>query len=430
MMSHKGPDVAPQAPELEQRLSELQSQLDRISEVLDTWTTLGERQAHVIGELEARVTGWNALDTRFEQDAERRLQELARIIEHEWRALRQIHQEPVNELRDQAASLTEVSLATASAAQTSFDRAEARLSALEVTIHNHMTELSRDVHTAIAEMRVRADVQPAGQMPPGAPAPAWPLDGVMRLHNQLREGEAAPGNVPALRTLPPPSDVPLLSERLDSLERSLEDERAAIKEAAARTDRAGRTWQLAVLLLALGFAAAGGFAWWLQRQATASATRAAEAERQSQLATEAANQRIETARTDAARQISQARESAARAQVVSDVLAAPDLVRVLLSGGDETTGKYAGQLLWSRSRGLVFSSSRLPPPSSGTYQLWLTTATQPVSVRIFAPDVAGSVTIATDDPPRPPAVTGALVTLEPVGGSPSPTGPTFLARAP
>jgi hypothetical protein len=222
----------------------------------------------------------------------------------------------------------------------------------------------------------------------------------------------------------------LLSERLDSLERSLEDERAAIKEAAARTDRAGRTWQLAVLLLALGFAAAGGFAWWLQRQATAAATRAAAAERQSQLATEAANQRIEIARTDAARQISQARESAARAQVVSDVLAAPDLVRVLLSGGDETTGKYAGQLLWSRSRGLVFSSSRLPPPSSGTYQLWLTTATQPVSVRIFAPDVAGSVTIATDDPPRPPAVTGAMVTLEPVGGSPSPTGPTFLARAP
>jgi anti-sigma-K factor RskA len=422
--------VAPQAPELEQRLSELQSQLDRISEVLNTWTTLGERQAHVINELEARVTSWNALDTRFEQDAERRLHELARIIEHEWRALRQIHQEPVNELRDQAVSLTEVSLATASAAQTSFDRAEARLSALETTIHNHMTELARDVHTAIASMSARADMQPSGQMPPVTPAPAWPLDGVMRLHSQLREDDAAPGNVPAVRTLPAPSDIPLLSERLDSLERSLEDERAAIKDAAARTDRASRTWQVAVVLLALGFVAAGGFAWWLQRQANAAAARAAAAERQSQLATDAANQRIEIARTDAARQISQARDSAVRAQVVSDVLAAPDLVRVLLTGGDETTGKFAGQLLWSRSRGLVFSSSRLPPPSGGMYQLWLTTATQPVSVRVFTPDAAGSVTIATDNPPRPPSVNGALVTLEPEGGSPSPTGPTFLARAP
>ena len=422
--------MAPQAPELEQRLSELQSQLDRISEVLDTWSTLGERQAHVIGELEARVGGWNALDTRFEQDAERRLHELARIIEHEWRTLRQIHQEPVNELRDQAASLTEVSLATASAAQTSFDRAEARLSALEVTIHNHMTELARDVHAAIASMSVRPDTQPAAQMPPGAPAPAWPLDGVMRLHSQLREGAAVPGNVPAVRALPAPSDIPLLSERLDSLERSLEDERAAIKEAAAKTDRASRTWQVAVVLLALGFVAAGGFAWWLQRQANAAAARAAAAERQSQLATDAANQRIEIARTDAARQISQARESAVRAQVVSDILAAPDLVRVLLSGGDETRGKFAGQLLWSRSRGLVFSSSRLPPPTAGTYQLWLTTTVDPVSVQVFEPDATGSVTIATDNPPRPPGVTGALVTLEPAGGSASPTGPKVLARAP
>jgi anti-sigma-K factor RskA len=222
----------------------------------------------------------------------------------------------------------------------------------------------------------------------------------------------------------------LLSERLDSLERSLEDERAAIKEAAAKTDRASRTWQVAVALLALGFVAAGGFAWWLQRQANAAAARAAAAERQSQLATDAANQRIEIARTDAARQISQARESAVRAQVVSDILAAPDLVRVLLSGGDETRGKFAGQLLWSRSRGLVFSSSRLPPPTGGTYQLWLTTTVESVSVRVFEPDATGSVTIATDNPPRPPGVTGALVTLEPAGGSASPIGPKILARAP
>jgi hypothetical protein len=132
-------------------------------------------------------------------------------------------------------------------------------------------------------------------------------------------------------------------------------------------------------------------------------------------------QRIETARGRATR-----RARRAKAQVTSDVLAAPDLVRFNLTGG-EGAARVSAQLLWSRSRGMVFSGSRLPaPPAGSTYQIWLLTSDSAVSAGTFAPDAAGRATAATDTPPNVPRpITGVRVTLEPTPSAPERRAPSI-----
>ena len=61
--------------------------------------------------------------------------------------------------------------------------------------------------------------------------------------------------------------------------------------------------------------------------------RVAAAERQADAATERATQEMTDARQEANRQIAEARESAQRAETVSAILAAPNLVRINLTGG-------------------------------------------------------------------------------------------------
>src|SRR5262249_50873216 len=141
----------------ERRLAQL---AERCAEALDAWTTTGARHAQIVGELENRLNQFHETEARLELDASHRIQDIGRLIEHGWEALRQIHEEPVKQLREQAASLTEVCLATASTAQSGFDRAETRLAALESEFHRRMSDLSREVQSAMAEIRARAALQP------------------------------------------------------------------------------------------------------------------------------------------------------------------------------------------------------------------------------------------------------------------------------
>src|SRR4029079_19159993 len=99
----------------------------------------------------------------------------------------------------------------------------------------------------------------------------------------------------------------------------------------------------------------------LQNQVNAATARVSQAEQQAQAATKSASDQIAAAREEATQQIAQAREAAEKAQTISDVLAAPDLVRYNLVGGDANT-MFSAQVLYSRSRGLVFSESPLPHP--------------------------------------------------------------------
>ena len=158
----------------------------------------------------------------------------------------------------------------------------------------------------------------------------------------------------------------------------------------------------------------------LQRQASEASARAADVERQAKAAIAAANEQLSSVRAQAAQQVTQAREGTARAQAVGDVLASPDLIRYSIAGAG--TSAIAGQVLWSRARGVVFSGVRLPPvPERMTYQLWLLTDGVQVTAGTFMPDQAGRVTFTADPPSVPRAVVGAAVTLEPAGGSQTPS---------
>ena len=421
---------------MERRLAEL---TDQVAGILKQWTATSERYAHAVGELETRLTGWNDIETRLQRDAAGRFQGLERTIGREWASLRLLHEEPVRQLREQAESLTEICVNTAGSAQTGIERAEARLATLEHDLHRKIDNLSRDLHEVLAELRHHG--APALR----TPASAWPLDEVTRLHQELREGVAADDHRPDVlegrlvegspRRPEPPAASPFLgSVRETSAASPMEPPGAAVApDFGERTTRDGLAWQwyaAAVAALVIAIAVVAGVSWSFYRRANLAVERASEAQQRAERIAVAANERIEATRQDAAAQVSRARDVASKAQVTSDVLAASDLVRFNLVGSDPAVRTLA-QLLWSRSRGMVFSASRMPPPPPGAiYQLWLLTATAPISLGAVTPDASGRVTLATDTPPDAPRPNvGVRVTLETAAGRTEPSGPTVLARA-
>lgn len=445
-----------EVPGIDQRLGELQSQLDRltvslqlwrdqqeqlkpaedrladltrqVASIINQWSSTGERQARVVGQLEERVSAFGAAEDRLHQDAAERLRALERVIEQEWTALREIHEAPVRELREQADTLSRVSIAATNSSVSGFDRAEARLVAIETSLNDRLITVSEQLATAVAEIRALA---PARVTEP--PPQAWPIEGVVRLHNQLRDSSdsvttidataSAPSPshgvlVPAPLALPPaPADV---VARLDSIEQTFAEHDAALRTAATAGEQTTRLIRMVAGAAAVILLVAGLGGWALQRQARAAAERASAAERRAQDAVTSANQQLTAVRDDAAKQLAEARAGTARAQMVSDVVAAPDLVRFNIAGSGPSA--MAGQVLWSRTRGVVFSGVRLAPPAAGmTYQLWMLTDSVPVTAGTFVPDATGRVTFTADAPRVPRAVIGAALTLEPAGGSATPS---------
>jgi hypothetical protein len=439
--------VFQEASGLDQRISELQGQLDRLTVSLQLWreqqehlkpaedrladlahqcaqiiaqvSSTGERQARAVGQLEERVSAFGAAEERLHQDAAERLRALERAIEQEWSALRQIHEEPVRELRDQADVLSRITIAATNSSVSGFERAEARLAEIETALNRRLDGVSEQLAAAVAEIRavaVRASTLPA--------VPAWPIEGVVRLHNQLRESnESSVGGAVVLKTTsanaPVPAAAPDVFARLESMEQALAEQQH--EQRVLANDGRSRLLKLGAVMLGILalLAVAGG--WATQRQAAAAAARASAAEQKAQAAVAAANAQLVAVRQQSEQQLAEAREGAIRAQAVSDVLAAPDLVRFPISGSGPNG--ISGQLLWSRSRGVVFSAVRLPPlPAGMTYQLWLLTDNLPVTAGTFAPGDGGRVTFTATPPAVPRPVIGAALTLEPAGGSPTPSG--------
>jgi anti-sigma-K factor RskA len=137
------------------------------------------------------------------------------------------------------------------------------------------------------------------------------------------------------------------------------------------------------------------------------------------------------ARADVAeRQAADAR-SAARAanndeQAVIVVLAASDLMRVELDG-QPVAPQASARAFWSRSQGLVFTASNLPPlPAGRTYQLWIVTAESPIGAGLLKPRTAGGVNVVYSMPGGVTRPVAFAVTIEPEGGVPAPTGDKYL----
>jgi len=181
---------------------------------------------------------------------------------------------------------------------------------------------------------------------------------------------------------------------------------------------------IAVVLLAVGLVR------WVGGRLDEAANRVASAERQVVATTRLANDEVRSAREDANRQIAEARELAQRAETVGVILAAPDLIRFNLTS--TLADGSSAQVLWSRTRGIVLSASRLPAAGTDkTYQLWMVTSGQSVSGGVFVPDPSGRATLVVDAPPKVAGpVVGAAITVEPTGGRPTPSGQMLLTRFP
>ena len=168
----------------------------------------------------------------------------------------------------------------------------------------------------------------------------------------------------------------------------------------------------AAVVLAAGL---GMYAWQLQGRVATLEVRLDDAERRA---------------TAAARETIEARQVADHAETALAVLAAPDLTRIDLAG-QAAAPQATARALWSRNRGMVFTTTNLPPASAGrVYQVWVVTAKAPVSAGLLTVDPSGRATVFFQTPPDILPPVAVAVTLEPAGGVPAPTGAMYLVGKP
>jgi hypothetical protein len=444
-----GARVNPGVPDFEQRLSSLQTSLEHVpptgtptteqrlallteecAEIVRRWALTSERHARAVTRFESHLSEWNDAGTRLQQDAAQRIGQLEKLIQQEWSDLKQLHEDPVRQLSEHATSLTQVCIATANAAQQGFERSEARLAAIEGELNRRLGELTREVHAVVAELRVGSE----SMARLSGSTQAWPLEGVTRLHHQLRapDGQPAPVEEPkAIHAAAPavagllPEAATALTDRIESLERALSERDSRISDTTARSSR---TWRLA--LSAFAFVVVGGLivAMRLTGDVRTATQRAERAEQAQTAAAADARKQIEEVSRTAAKQIADASTRATQAQLVTDILASPDLVQFNLLGRGGLTGLSA-LVRWSAARGVVFSASFLtPPPPGSTYQLWLISRAGVTSAGTFTPNASGAATLAATVSAAPRPILSALVTMEPEGGRATPVGQVVLAR--
>jgi hypothetical protein len=433
--------VFQEAPGSEQRLSELQAQIDRLTialqlrrdgqdpvpsaeerlarfadqcaGVLDQWSTITQRHARAVQTLEQQVSSFTAAQAQLHDESADRFLVLERMVAQEWAAARRaLLALPVS--RDQAAELTEACLSAASPALDLTSPGD------EDLFQQFAPVLGEEAPVLDAALRP-SSIQPASSTPASkAPEPEHIT-------------EIAPtADAPVARLIDAPApagvDAAALRSEFIALHEGL---LSALRKSDARVARLTKddrrvTRRLSVVIVLLIAVLAVG-SWWvatLQQQIGAALTTLQNVEQQSTRATAqaaAASEQLAAAKIDAERLAAAARAASATTDTMGAVLAAPDLGRYGLTAVE---GSHASaQLLWSRARGFVLSAVRLPAAAGGTtYQVWLFSNDTAVSAGTFDADAAGRATLVGDTAPRVPVpVTGVAITIEPAGGSASPS---------
>jgi hypothetical protein len=123
------------------------------------------------------------------------------------------------------------------------------------------------------------------------------------------------------------------------------------------------------------------------------------------------------------------RKNAVEVTRVINVLKAPDMLSVSLKG-QGTMPDAAGRAFWSRTAGLMFTADRLPAlPAGRVYQLWTITGTAATGAGTFTPDAQGAASVSGLVPAGAPKPDAFGVTIEPAGGSATPTMPIVMVGA-
>jgi anti-sigma-K factor RskA len=137
--------------------------------------------------------------------------------------------------------------------------------------------------------------------------------------------------------------------------------------------------------------------------------------------------RIETLKSDAARNQATFNEAKHLLALLTD----PSAMQVTLVAARARPQPAGRAIYMPRDGALVFMASNLAPlPPEKTYELWLVPAAagaKPMPAGVFKPDARGSAVLMM--PPISPGVEASMfaVTIEPEGGSPTPTMPMVLA---
>ncbi len=88
-------------------------------------------------------------------------------------------------------------------------------------------------------------------------------------------------------------------------------------------------------------------------------------------------------------------------------------------------------MLWSRSRGLAVTASRLPaPPDGKVYTMWVISESQAAEVGTLVPDAGGRASLVVPGPLTLPRLVALRVTLEDRAGADRPTGAICLVGGP
>ena len=406
--------------------------------ILEKWAKNDERHAAAVLELHARLSEWNDIERRLLHESTTRIHQFERSVQHEWEALKDRYEAPLDQLEAQTTRVTNTCLVAVEEALGGIKRAEARFGVLEQEFRREMTGLTREVRDAISELRHDPAL-------PGRREP-WSLDNVVRLHNELRGGEPAEGGAPMLAAS---GGVPAAGPLATVLARNLQpalDTQALVPRVPEAPDRfhvaaepeppARPVWRHPSLIAAvIVLAALGVYGTYLHSQVQAglrtATLRADAAERGAAETRQAASQEISSARRAADERVASATEVAREAQMLATILAAADLQRFDLVYA--TNGRRAAQVLWSRSQGVSFSAARLAgPPRGRSYQLWLMTpetATSVGTLQVGADGRAFSTFAPPERLPRP--IIGASVTIEPgTGDSREPRGSVYLRMSP
>jgi anti-sigma-K factor RskA/prefoldin subunit 5 len=110
------------------------------------------------------------------------------------------------------------------------------------------------------------------------------------------------------------------------------------------------------------------------------------------------------------------------------VLAAPGVQAVALTGLGSTRAANGSAYVNPSSRNALFYAFNLPPlPADKTYQLWFIVGGKPVSAGTFAVDPRGTASLRVERVAEARQIKGWAVTIEPRGGVPQPTG-TFVLK--
>jgi hypothetical protein len=406
---------------------------DDCQNVLQGLVALDRRHASAVAGLNDRLGDWCNLESKLLEESARRIEQFERGVSHEWMVLRQLNEEPITELREQADTLRRTCLEAAKMARLRLEAAEQAYAAHASALERRMVEWQRRWIDAAA-------TGPALAASAGAVEP-WPLEGVAQLHQELRTAPAEARSADVPGTL-----VPAVAGRKASPEErsatnaspapavpgpsAHPDPNVGEPDAVEASEGRGRRRTpstrvmvgavVIVTLIAVGFWATFSRGGAVQPPAGPPPAAAAAVGA--------------TAAPDAGRErearLAEAQRLVERAGSMVEILAAPDLLRYGLTGTGPAATSYA-QVLWSRSRGLAVTASRLPaPPGGQVYTMWVISEGQAAAVGTLVPDAGGRASLVVPGPLKLPRLVALRVTLEASDRAERPAGVMCLLGGP